>query len=70
MFWDSFDAAVNISVGLSGVQKFMYHVQRDATCVIADLPFIDDGDAHSVALLQARAHKIIHAHRESLLSLE
>ena len=67
-FWDSFDAAVNKNVGLSGVQKFTYlrgQVQGDASRVIAGFPLTDDNYAHSVALLQARYgqhHKIIHAH--------
>ena len=75
-FWDSFDAAINKNVGLSGVQKFTYlhgQVQGDAARVIAGFPLTDDNYAHAITLLQARygqPHKLISAHMEVLLNLE
>ena len=74
-FWDSFDAAVNSSTGLSNVQKFTYlraEVHGEAARVIAGFPLTNSNYTHSIPLLRERfgqTYKIVNAHTEVLLNL-
>ena len=78
-FWNSFDAAVRLNVGLNDVQKFNYlhgKLHGDATCtctcVIAGSPLTKKNYTQSVELLKDRfgqPYNIINAHLEALLNL-
>ncbi|XP_065895991.1 uncharacterized protein [Dysidea avara] len=74
-FWDSFEAAVHNSKGLTGVQKFHYlraQLLGDAAHVIDNLPLTDLNYEHSVALLKDRfgqPYKLVNAHMDALMNL-
>ena len=74
-FWDSFDAAVNSSIGLSNMQKSTYlcaQVHGEAARVIAGFPLTNSNYTHSIALLRERfgqTYKLVNAHMEVLLNL-
>ena len=73
-FWNSFSAAVDSSLVLSGVQKFNYLrtlLKPDATRAKAGFPLTDVNYLHSIEILKktfGQTQKIVNAHMQSLLN--